>query len=237
MAPLIPLSPEEGNGLFMDGNGDAVLLLQNAQLHKFQRNGNMVLPGTGDLAVPGDISAGDVAGTVASRTRRVPLPLGGWTPHASTPPTASVVGLLQGLAFDADAEALYNALRVPSDWDGASDLALKVAWCNQPSTAIANGETVEWNGNWRSKAEAEAADAGTAGAAATTYTEAADPGTDKEIHVTSLTIDYDDGDQPLAAGDLLSLELKRDMTTDTYASDAVLLDAWLEYTSTVLAGE
>ena len=74
-------------------------------------------------------------------------------------------------------------------------------------------------------------DAATVGSMTTTYTQSG-AGTDKELIKTSLAVDYDDTNQPIVASSLLSILLDRDMTTDTYASDANLVAAALRYTTT-----
>lgn len=227
-----PLNYGDNDYLGLDADGNVVLYVKGAPyLTVAKSSGDVTLKSGADLTLTGNISA-----PVAARTRRVPLTL---NLDASNPPTAVAAGLSQGLSFAADADDIVNAaVRVPSDWDGASDLVLKLRWTNTAATAIALDETVTWSLAWRSKAATEVYDAGTAGAASVTYTETGDPtGTDKATLESSLVIDYDDEDQPLAAGDLLSLELRRDVSEDDYAAGAVLLLAWLEYQSTTLAVE
>lgn len=207
--------------------------------------GDVVLIIAGEIAARFTVSVSDyvatfdqVSSVVASRTRKIRLPLNSWVLDGSAPPTAGVAGVFPALGFATAADDIIrNSLEVPSDWDGASDLALKLRWTNTAATAIAQTETVAWRCDWRSKAAGELYDAGTAGTATTTYTEADDPGIDKEIIETSITIDYDDGDQPLTAGDDLALELRRDVSEDNYGADAHIIDAWIEYQSAVLAGE
>lgn len=235
-----PLSAGDGNFWGLDSSGDVVLYKSGQPYLTIDKSTGDITPKTGaDVAVPGDLAVtGDISGTVAARTKRVHVPPQAWVDDASAGPTAGVVGLVPGKSFANDADDIARiALRVPSDWDGASDMGLKLRWANTAATAIANGETVCWALAWRSKADAELYDAGTAGAASVTYTEAEDPGTDKEIHVSTITIDHDDADQPLAAGDLLTLELRRDVSEDDYGAGAVLLDAWVEYQSTSIADE
>jgi hypothetical protein len=208
-----------------DATGDAVLVFKNAIKVRLKANGSLTIPA----------SAVITGGTVPSRVRRIHLPIEEWT-LGSTPPTAAAVGTYNGLSFDADAETLHRNFRVPDDWDGASNLSLKLRFVNEAGTAITDGQTVIWLTSLRSKADEEVADAGTAAAGSGTHTQSG-AGTDKEFNLVTVAIDYDDSDQPVAAGDTVGLQLSRDFTNDTYAADATLVDAWVEYSSTVLAAE
>lgn len=144
-----------------------------------------------------------------------------------TPPTQDATR--NGWAFDADAESITLSRRVPEDWDGASDIVLRLWWHPESGTAITNGQTVIWKTTINSLASGEAVDNGTEATPSATYTEAGDPGTDKELNSTDITIDYDDAGQPVAKGDTLHIALTRDFTNDTYAADAVLVRAELVY--------
>ncbi len=144
----------------------------------------------------------------------------------STPPTQDATR--NGLAFDADAETVDWSVRVPSDWDGASDITLRLHWHNEAGTALADTNTVIWKTTINSIAAGEAVDAGTEQTPSVTYTQSG-AGTDKELHASDITIDYDSGDQPLAAGDMLHITLAIDFTTQTYAADVALLYAELVY--------
>lgn len=188
------------------------------------------LPDGTDLIVVPDM---EVQGSLAFAAAARVLSFG---PNAlvlgATPPTLATQGTFLGLAFDADAEAAALLVRVPDDWDGESDLTLTLYWVNEEGTAIAETETVIWLASLRSRAVGELTTDDDAVALTATYTETGDPtGTDLEIHATALTIDHDDEDQPLAAGDLLSILLSRDKTNDTYAADAILLGLALTYQS------
>jgi hypothetical protein len=241
---MLPLSPSDNNGWFLDpSTGDAVILFNGTIRHRLQKAGTTTLPGTvtvstGDLTLTtGDLTltAGDISATVASRTRKVRLPVGSWIPGA-TPPVAATVGTYRGYSFDADAEILNTSIEVPGDWTGAGDLTLKIPWMPESGAALADTETVKWVLTLRSKADTEVVDAGTAYTNSVTYTQSG-AGTDKQQIISSITIDYDNTNQPIAAGDTLGIQLNRDFTTDTYASDGTVLDCWLEYPSTVLAVE
>jgi hypothetical protein len=162
-----------------------------------------------------------------TRTKNIPLASAGNLTLGSTPPTVNAT--VGGLAFDADAETAYLQFKVPADWDGASDITLNLVWHPEAGTALALNETVIWETDYRCIASGQAVDNGSAVQLDTTYTESSDPGTDKVEIRTSITLDYDHADQPLAAGDTVYLALSRDMTTDTYAADAVFQRFELQY--------
>ena len=135
-----------------------------------------------------------------------------------TAPTFEVNGLAGGLGFNADAEAVYLNFEVPSSWDGTSDLKLKVYWVAESGDVPQLNETVKWDFEYRSIIfGTEDADNGTSVTATTTYTETADPGDDQDTHVTEITLDFDDVNQPLTAGDTIIGRFDRDVTTDTYS--------------------
>lgn len=169
--------------------------------------------------------------TPAGQTRRIPLPLGGLLLHASTPPAVAAVATFPALDFATDADdVVFGCVRVPPDWDGVSDLAMKLFWTNEATDAVADTETVCWALDWRSKVAGELYDAGTVATDLVTYTQAG-AGVDKDTHLSSIAIDHDDTNQPIAAGDLLGFMLYRDVSGDTYSGKARLLAAWIEYNS------
>lgn len=139
-------------------------------------------------------------------------------------------GIARGLAFDADAEEAFLDIEVPSDWDAASDLSLCVEWVNEEGVALADTETVKWDMDWRSAAVGEDINAVAVSTATATYTQTG-AGTDGEYFETCLTIDYDDATNPLAVNDALLIQIDRDFSADTYASDAVALRFDVKYTS------
>ena len=151
----------------------------------------------------------------------------------STAPTATSIINTRGLGFDADAEIAFIAVPIPSDWNGLSDLILKTSFCGTAGDAIADGETVKFDISYNSIAANEAVDSGTEKAATTTYTQSG-AGTDKEMIIEDITIDYDNADQPITAGDALFIKFNRDVSTDTYTG-AAIVQAWaLQYTSNAL---
>ncbi len=148
-----------------------------------------------------------------------------------TAPTLTTIGTMIGLAFDADAELAGLNVEVPEDWIGTSDMTLTVHWVPEAGAAMTNGQTVIWDARYHSVTVGEAIDAGTLVTASATYTQSG-AGTDKEDIATDITIDYDHADQPLTSGDTLTILFDRDMTGDSYGSDAVVIMWELEYTAT-----
>lgn len=126
-----------------------------------------------------------------------------------------------GLEFDADAEEAYLIYEIPDCWDGG-DQYLKVYWCTD-GNAIGAGQTVKWDVTWRAMNwGTDGADNGTAATGTVTYTQpgGGDGATDTYEH--SITMAYNDADQPLAAGDVVVFHFDRDMTGDTYANGAIV---------------
>lgn len=138
-----------------------------------------------------------------------------------TAPTPTTIGTFRGLGFDADAEVAYFAFEVPSDWNGSSDMALVVHWYSTSGDVIADGETVKWDITYRSIAEGEAVDNGTAVTATTTFTGGASE-IDKQHYETSITIDFDDANQPLSINDDLGIQFDRDVTGDSYSGSGIV---------------
>ena len=165
-------------------------------------------------------------------TRHIDVEIGAAT-LGPTAPTAVTVGTFRGLGFDADNEEAFVNYEIPADWDGASDMAFELHWYPTAGDVIANGETVKWDATYRSIAAGEAVDNGTVVSTTSTFTGGASE-TDKEHYETSITIDYDNVNQPLTAGDDLGIQFDRDVTTDTYSGAGIVYRIDLTYTSNTL---
>ena len=150
-----------------------------------------------------------------------------------TAPTAVTLGTFRGLAFDADAEVVYFAFHVPTDWNGSSDMLLYVHWFSESGDVIAQNETVKWDATYRSVVPGEAADNGAVVTATTTFTGGASE-IDKETYETTITIDYDHVNQPLTAGDEVGFQFDRDVSGDTYPGDATVFEWHIEFISIAL---
>ncbi len=170
--------------------------------------------------------------TVGGYTRHIDIEIGATT-LGPTAPTAVTVGTFRGFGFDADNEEAFVNFEVPSDWDGVSDMAFELHWYPTAGDAIANGETVKWDATYRSIADGEAVDNGTVVSITSTLTGGASE-TDKEHYETSMTIDFDNVNQPLTAGDDLGIQFDRDVSGDSYTGAGIVYRIDLSYTSNTL---
>lgn len=171
--------------------------------------------GTGELYVSDQpVSGGHKAllSVAAGNLDTVDLELSGDVGNdATNPPTQAVSDALEGWQFDATAEKRTFAVVVPKNWDGASDLRLRL-W--QVLTGLEDaGDDIEWSGEVRALAPGagKTSQTATALAAATT-----DIGADADgiaagggPHVTDLVIDFDDATNPVATGSLLLVTINR----------------------------
>ena len=112
-------------------------------------------------------------------------------------------------------------------------MALVVHWFPTSGDAVANGETVKWDISYRSIAEGEAVDRGTAVTITATFTGGASE-TDKEHYETILIIDFDNADQPLSVDDDIGFQFDRDKTGDTYSGAGIVYKWDLVYTSNTI---
>lgn len=177
-----------------------------------------------------DITAGSSAGTQAPSGCERDISSSS-AALGATSPTATTIETYRGLAFDADGELAFLNLEVPDSWDGASDMTLEVDWFAESGDVLADGETVVFDITFRSLMVGEAFDNGTVATSTGTYTQSG-AGTDKEHITTSVTIDYDNANQPLMTGDMLGVKFNRDVTADNYSGDAIVVDWHLEWTPT-----
>jgi len=148
----------------------------------------------------------------------------------STPPTALVFDVAAGLEFDAEAEKVCLIWQVPQMWDGESDMSLNLRWFGDG--AIPDTKAVIWDISYRVKSVDDDVDAGTVATATATYTQAG-AGVDATLHETSITIDYDETNQPLVKGSYVIMLLNRDITAEagnSFADGAVLADYDITYT-------
>ncbi len=162
-------------------------------------------------------------------TRHVDIDIGAAT-LGPTAPTAVTVGTFRGFGFDADNESAFVNFEIPSDWDRASDITVELHWYPTAGDVVANGETVKWDMDYRSIAAGEAMDNGTVVSLTATLTGGASE-TDKEHYETALTLDFDNVNQPITAGDDLGIQFDRDVSGDTYSGAGIVYRIDLSYTS------
>lgn len=179
-------------------------------------NPGLVQYRTGDEAVwvsKGDAWVGQMQVVENLSYDTVELPLEGEVGNdAADPPTLVTKGVFRGWLFDAVAEKRTFVVRVPQNWQGATDLRFRLWYLlNQ---AEAPGDDVEWDGEWRALTPG----ADKAGQPATVPASpwgTTDIGADPEaiddggLHYTDFVIDHDDLTNPVAAGDVLALTINR----------------------------
>ena len=151
-----------------------------------------------------------------------------------TAPTPTTVGTARGLGFAADNEVVHFAIEIPDEWNGSSNMTLVVCWYPTAGDAVAENETVKWDATYRSVAVGQAVDFGTQTVATVTFTGGASE-TDKEHYMTEITIVYNDGNQPLTAGDTFFVQFDRDVGTDTYSGSGIVNRWELRFTAISLA--
>jgi hypothetical protein len=137
-------------------------------------------------------------------------------------PSRYVNGSVSGIGFASDGESAYIAWEVPDCWVGAENIALKVYWTNQSGDALLDTETVKWDFEYRVLAfGTDTTTTGTAATATSTYTQSG-AGTDGDTHVNALTLVYNDANQPLVAGEVVTGRFDRDVAGDTYSGAGVV---------------
>ncbi len=181
---------------------------------------------------------GTITPTVAARTKRIPIEVGSLILTGTAPPTIANCGVGACLVYATDADDItYLSFFVPTDWDGASDILLIVRWAATSGDPLALSETVTWQIDWRSPALGAEFNAGTAVSLSVTYTETDNPDSERETKETTLTLDFDGANQPIAHGDMIGVTLRRDVDTDNYSGGVNLLALRAHYTSTSLVGD
>jgi len=142
----------------------------------------------------------------------VELPLEGDLGNDATdPPTKVRKGALEGWLFDGPAEKRTFAFIVPKNWQGASDLRLRVFQVlNQAEAA---GNDIEWTGEVRTLIPAQEAVSKAPTALVDAVTDiGADPegiGDGGGPHLTELVVDHDDPVNPVSTGCLVLATLWR----------------------------
>ncbi len=142
----------------------------------------------------------------------VELPLEGDLGNDATdPPTKVRKGALEGWLFDATAEKRTFAFVVPRNWQGASDLRLRVF--QVLGQAEAAGNDIEWTGEVRTLVPAQESVTKGPTALADAVTDiGADPegtGDGGGPHLTELVVDHDDALNPVSTGCLVLATLWR----------------------------
>jgi hypothetical protein len=211
--------------LFRDS---AIYIHSNADgyLHIQADTGITLGDGTNDLTIASDGTV-SLAGTAAV-TKRLSFPIfsGGGTAN-----TATFIGA-PSINLDADTETFLCAVRMPPDWDAASDITIFLDVGNE--IAETDGDDLSFTGQVRGYADGETmSDAGQTVAILQDLT-----GGDQAINVINRatgTIDYDHGTYPIAVNDTLVIELTVNLGAGTEATGPLHVIAWgIEYTANKL---
>jgi hypothetical protein len=144
--------------------------------------------------------------TLASSYDTVELPLEGDLGNdATNPPTKERKGALEGWLFDDVAEKRAFAFVVPKNWQGATDLKLRLF--QVLGQAQLAGDDIEWSGEVRTLVPAQE---NVAKAATALVDAATDVGADVDgiadgggPHVTELVVNHDDATNPVSTGCLV----------------------------------
>ena len=189
-----------------------------------------------DATITGDL---DVAGTLTlgSYTRHHDVDPGALSVVGAGSPTLGCCGSLCGSGLDAANEILAEAVEIPSEWDGSSNMILHIHTIPTASDPFAAGEDVDLDFEWRSiDPTSEAGTTGMVAADTVTYTQSG-AGAECEVNVFVLTIPYTGGNQPIVAGDDLGLRLWRDPVSEasSYSGAITIYKVELIYTAVGVA--
>jgi len=137
--------------------------------------------------------------------------LGAVSPAPGAAPTTAVNTLSVGLAFSHTAtQSVYNGFTIPDCWDGASDLTVRIEFMPEAGQAIASGEGVEFDIEYR-RAIWGTEDLDNGSSQLVTYTFTGTGGDSAQAtYVGEVTIDYDAAGTVLAPGDRVSARFDRD---------------------------
>ncbi len=178
----------------------------------------------------------DVLGHKA-RTIDVTIPVGA-AQVGNTAPSITNIGTYRALGFDDSVgEEAFFDWEVPGDWV-AQNFTVKVYWTTEAGDAIANTEDVHFAVEYRTvdwDNAGETYDQGNATTATGNYTSGGDD--DKECFEMAITIDYDDGDNTIAIGDVIGFRFYRDTASEgnSYSGEARVIRWEISYSSTALS--
>ena len=145
------------------------------------------------------------------------------TNDGTNPPTLATKGTsptVKGWLFDAAAEKRVLVAKVPANWEGATDLRVRLTCVlNQAET---NGDDIDWSANWVSVTPGTDAVSKTSTAAVDVDHDIGTGSADGTEHDVDIVIDHDHADNPVAAGDTLYIEINR---TDLANVGGVILTA------------
>ena len=191
----------------------------------------MDLAGTGDanLTLGGVATVGSLVTDTFTMDSHVPV---GSASLGPTAPSWDENGSSAGLGFDADAETVHVSWEIPDCWLGTDNISLKIYWFNSTGDAVADGETVKWDIAYRSVVfGTETTSNGVEATGTVTYTQSG-AGADGDTHVSVIALTYNHADQPLSAGEMVSVHFDRDVSTDTYSGKGIVQNFEFSYSAT-----
>jgi hypothetical protein len=163
------------------------------------------------------------------------------THHEQIPVTASIVqgssvaayasGTAAGMIANSNSDLFYTQLEIYPGWDG-TDIYYEVDWL--PTTDITNGQTVIWQFSWRSNAETENVNAGTAATFTVTYNSTGTTTAGTKIH-SRATLAFNNANQPITVDDHIHIKIYRDATADSFAGDCIITAFEMLWTSNSLS--
>jgi len=153
----------------------------------------------------------------------VQFPYGGLFEGETRAPGIATVGPVSGYVFDSSTvEYLYGSFRVPSFYRADTDIIAKIHWMND--SAQTGDNDVVWGIGYHTYVDTE-----TYGSKTTTTRTVTDgPGNNAvagTFTISSITLEYDDANNPLNASDVVSFRIYRDASngSDDLTNDAALL--------------
>lgn len=194
-------------------------------LSQMNTNSQYIYNSGGAVTINDDATINGVV-TVNPYARHIDRPITAATTGA-TAPTAVTIGTKRCLQFTqaTAAETAHIEFEIPDDWVGTSDFTLQFYWHPEAGDAVANAETVQWDATYRSttytSTGGEAYDNGTAVTISAIHTQSG-AGTDKAGYVTTSTMAYTGGNQPLTKGDRVGVVIDLNEGATSYSGDPIL---------------
>lgn len=188
----------------------------------------------GDVIITGNNFSVDAAGvlTVAPYERHIAISAGAALLGPTAPDVVTYNSVVRCLEFDHDDEEAFLDRELPEDWVGSEDMGLAIIWFPNDS-AMADGNTVKFD--IQLKVTAEGADHdGTLTSATATHTDSGGATLQGLAVHTTITLDYDDGNNPLVKQSHIDIQVTRDMTGDSYGDGACIKGFKLNYNSNTL---
>lgn len=207
------------SGIYAHSSGDGVLhLVADGSVRIGDGTNEAIFAADGELTLAG----------TAKVTRAIPL---GLDSQHGTATNEAFLGA-PSINLDTDGEIWISSFEAPNDWDAASDLTLVYMVANE--IAETDGDDVSFTGQVRGYADGETmSDAGQAVAVALDLT-GGDEAINKINRATG-TIAYADGTYPIAAGDIVVVEMTVNLGGAGECTGPLhVIEQFVEYTASKL---